>query len=60
MSKHNNNQNPSVDLCQHCRKRRISIGASNAGFTKCPECIHLELNRVYTIQDYNNYLKRNQ
>lgn len=61
MSKHNNSTSPS--LSRRCRcGRYITLGEEHAGIGvfgyTCPDCKHLELNGVYTIQDYNNYLRK--
>ena len=46
----------SVNVCEKC-KENLSLTEAKFGST-CTNCKYFELRRVYTIEDYNNWLKK--
>lgn len=48
----------SVNCCEHCKKN-LTLSEDQAGFIHCAECQFFESIGVYTIIDYNNWLRGN-
>lgn len=48
----------SANCCTHCRQN-LTLIADKLGMTKCANCLYFETIGVYTITDYNNWLKKN-
>lgn len=48
----------SVNCCTHCRTQ-LTLIADSLGMRKCAQCLYFESIGVYTIEDYNNYLRKN-
>lgn len=60
MSKHNNSTSPSSSRRCRCG-RYITLGEEHAGIGvfgyTCPDCQYLENKGIYTIKQYNDYLR---
>jgi hypothetical protein len=41
--------------CRNCKK---DVTKLNTNFGKCAECKYLEARNIFSIKDYNNYLKK--
>lgn len=42
-------------LCPHCRQRYMTLYESELGY--CADCLYFKSVGVYTIKDYNDWLK---
>lgn len=49
----------SVNICSHCRQRQLTIVEDSLGIRKCADCVYFNTIGVYTIEQYNNWLIRN-
>lgn len=47
----------SVNVCSHCRKNHLSLSANKMGITKCAECNYFHTRGIYTIEQYNIWLR---
>lgn len=47
----------SVNCCRRC-KRQLTIIADKLGYNKCAECNYFDSIGVYSIEDYNEWLKK--
>ena len=50
----------SVKVCSHCRSRNLTLAEEKMGLKKCADCIYFESIGVYTIEQYNAWLKKNK
>lgn len=46
----------SVNCCVHCRKN-LSLTEDAMGYRKCADCIYFENIGVYSIEQYNDWLR---
>lgn len=49
----------SVNVCSHCRNRNLTLAEDKAGNRRCATCTYFDNIGVYTIEDYNNWLRKN-
>ena len=52
----NNDMKMSVNCCRRCR-RNLTLTADNLGYKICADCLYFENRGIYTIEQYNEYLK---
>lgn len=49
----------SVNVCSHCRRRHLTLAEVELGLRECPDCIYFSTIGVYTIEQYNSWLIKN-
>jgi hypothetical protein len=50
----------SVNQCTRCKRRQLSVKEVEAGYRICPDCLYFENMGIYSIEDYNEWLKKNK
>jgi len=47
----------SANKCCHC-KRQLTISGDKLGYKECADCTYFHNREIYSVEDYNNWLKQ--